>query len=282
MQILVTGAAGQLGTDVIAELQKRGHHAVATDTDTMDITDSAAVAAVFKKEKPDCVIHCAAYTQVDAAEENEVLCRRINKTGTENIAAACKKADCKLIYLSTDYVFDGGGEAPWKPYDKRAPLNVYGQTKYEGELAAEQVEKHYIVRIAWVFGKNGKNFVKTMLSLAETHAELSVVNDQIGTPTYTPDLASLLCDMAEKEKYGIYHATNSGGYISWYDFAKAIFEISGKTVNVIPVTSAQFGSKAKRPSNSRLDKSDLEKNGFAPLPHWKDALKRYLTETGVI
>lgn len=282
MQILVTGAAGQLGTDVIAELQKRGHHAVATDTDTMDITDSAAVAAVFKKEKPDCVIHCAAYTQVDAAEENEALCRRINKTGTENIAAACKKADCKLIYLSTDYVFDGGGETPWKPYDKRAPLNVYGQTKYEGELAAEQVKKHYIVRIAWVFGKNGKNFVKTMLGLAEKHAELSVVNDQIGTPTYTPDLARLLCDMAEKEKYGTYHATNSGGYISWYDFAKAIFEISGKTVNVIPVTSAQFGSKAKRPSNSRLDKSDLEKNGFAPLPHWKDALKRYLTETGVI
>lgn len=282
MNILVTGAAGQLGTDVTAEALRRGHQVAATDADSMDITDPKAVKNTLNNIKPDCVIHCAAYTQVDAAQEQAALCRKINADGTQNIADACRAADCKLIYPSTDYVFDGSGTEPWRPHSRRCPLNVYGQTKYEGELAVQQVKKHYIVRIAWVFGKNGKNFVNTMLKLAQNHCAISVVNDQIGTPTYTADLARLLCDMAQREQYGVYHVTNSGGYISWYDFARAIFEQSGKAIDVIPVTSAQFAAKAPRPLNSRLDQSDLEKNGFEPLPHWQDALKRYLTEIGAI
>lgn len=276
MKVLVTGVKGQLGHDVVNELKKRGHVAVGTDVEEMDITDGEKVHEVMQKEKPDAVIHCAAYTAVDAAEEQVEFCRKINATGTENIAKECKDLDCKMLYLSTDYVFNGEGERPWEPDDKREPLNVYGVTKYEGELAVEKyVQKYFTVRIAWVFGVNGKNFIKTMLKLGETHKDINVVDDQIGSPTYTYDLSRLLVDMIETERYGRYHATNEG-LCSWYEFAKEIFRQAGMDVNVHPVTSEEFPSKAKRPHNSRMSKEKLTENGFCRLPAWEDALKRYL------
>ena len=281
MRILVTGVNGQLGHDVVNQLKSRGHHPVGVDIGEMDITDCESVADVLSNVKPDAVIHCAAWTAVDSAEDNEDKVRLVNAYGTENIAKQCKKLGCKLMYLSTDYVFDGQGNAPWHPDCKNyKPLNVYGQTKLEGELAVSGlVDKFFIVRIAWVFGKNGNNFIKTMLRLSETHNTLRVVNDQIGTPTYTFDLARLLVDMVETEKYGYYHATNEGGYISWAEFAEAIFKTANKNVKVIPVSTKEYGvSKAVRPFNSRLDKSKLIENGFKPLPAWQDALKRYLEE----
>lgn len=285
MKILVTGVKGQLGYDVVNECQKRGYDAIGVDVEEMDITNPEAVDHVIAEANPDAVIHCAAWTAVDAAEEPENVAkvRAVNADGTQNIANVCKKLNCKLLYISTDYVFDGQGSEPWLPDQKDyRPLNVYGQTKLEGELAvANTVEKYFIVRIAWVFGVNGKNFIKTMLNVGKTHDTIRVVNDQIGTPTYTYDLARLLVDMAESEKYGYYHATNEGGYISWYDFACEIFRQAGYPTKVIPVTTAEYGlSKAKRPFNSRLDKHKLVENGFTPLPDWKDALKRYLKEIG--
>ena len=276
MRVLVTGVKGQLGYDVMKELGKRGHTGIGVDIEEMDITDAAKVEEVIKASDVETVIHCAAYTAVDAAEDNVDICRRINADGTENIARVCKELDLKMIYISTDYVFNGEGTRPWEPDDEREPLNVYGETKYEGELAVEKyLEKYYIVRIAWVFGVNGKNFIKTMLKLSETHSELNVVNDQIGSPTYTRDLAVLLADMAEREAYGRYHATNEG-LCTWYDFAKEIFRQAGKEIVIHPVTSEQFPSKAKRPHNSRLNKDKLEENGFRRLPTWQDALGRYL------
>ena len=276
MKVLVTGVKGQLGYDVVNELEKRGHTAIGTDVEEMDITDAEKVREVLNAERPDAVIHCAAYTAVDAAEDNVELCRKINAEGTENIAKACKELGCKLLYVSTDYVFNGEGERPWEPDDEREPLNVYGQTKYEGELAVEKyVEKFFIVRIAWVFGINGKNFIKTMLRLGEDHDELTIVADQIGSPTYTYDLARLLVDMIGSDKYGRYHATNEG-LCSWYDFAVEIFRQAGMDVRVRPVTSEEYPAKAKRPHNSRMDKDKLEENGFKRLPDWKDALGRYL------
>lgn len=300
MKVFVTGVGGQLGHDVMNELHKRGYEGIGSDiapqysgaqdgsaVTTMpyiqlDITDAAAVSRVLRDVKPDAVVHCAAWTAVDAAEdaENQPKVRAINAEGTANIAAVCKELDCKMVYISTDYVFNGQGEMPWQPDCKDyAPLNYYGQTKLEGELAvSSRLEKYFIVRIAWVFGKNGKNFIKTMLKLGETHDTLRVVNDQIGTPTYTLDLSRLLVDMIETDKYGYYHATNEGGYISWYDFACAIFKAAGMHVNVLPVTTAEYGeSKAKRPFNSRLDKSKLTDNGFQPLPDWQNALERYIS-----
>ena len=280
MKVLVTGVKGQLGYDVANELEKRGHEAVGTDVEEMDITDAAKVREVLTEENPDAVIHCAAYTAVDAAEENVELCRRINAEGTENIARVCSELNCKLLYVSTDYVFNGEGERPWEPDDEREPLNVYGQTKCEGELAVEKyVEKFFIVRIAWVFGVNGKNFIKTMLRLGKDHDELTVVADQIGSPTYTYDLSRLLVDMIESDKYGRYHATNEG-LCSWYEFAVEIFRQAGMDVHVRPVTSEEYPAKAKRPHNSRMDKSKLEENGFERLPAWKDALSRYLNVIG--
>ena len=299
MKVFVTGVGGQLGHDVMNELHKRGHEGVGSDiapqysgaqdgsaVTTMpyiqlDITDASAVSRVLREVKPDAVVHCAAWTAVDAAEdeENQPKVRAINASGTANIADVCKELDCKMVYISTDYVFNGQGETPWQPDCKDyAPLNFYGQTKLEGELAvSSRLEKYFIVRIAWVFGLNGKNFIKTMLKLGETHDTLRVVNDQIGTPTYTLDLSRLLVDMIETDKYGYYHATNEGGYISWYDFACAIFKTAGMNVTVQPVTTAEYGeSKAKRPFNSRLDKSKLTDNGFQPLPTWQDALERYM------
>ena len=280
MKVLVTGAKGQLGTDLMNELAKRGIEGIGVDVQEMDITDAEACRRVIKNSGADAVIHCAAYTAVDAAEDNADLCRRINGEGTRNVAQACKEADTKLMYISTDYVFDGQGIRPWEPDDPVVePLNVYGQSKYEGEVAVEKyAPKHYIVRIAWVFGLNGKNFIKTMINLGKTHDTLTVVNDQIGTPTYTYDLARLLVDMLEKEEYGKYHATNEGGYISWYDFAKEIFRQAGMDVKVMPVSSAEYPAKAKRPSNSRMEKKKLEEHGFTRLPDWKDALGRYLKE----
>lgn len=285
MKIIVTGVKGQLGYDVVNECQKRGYDAIGVDVEEVDITNPEAVDRVIAEANPDAVIHCAAWTAVDAAEEPENVAkvRAVNADGTQNIANVCKKLNCKLLYISTDYVFDGQGSEPWLPDQKDyRPLNVYGQTKLEGELAvANTVEKYFIVRIAWVFGVNGKNFIKTMLNVGKTHDTIRVVNDQIGTPTYTYDLARLLVDMAESEKYGYYHATNEGGYISWYDFACEIFRQAGYPTKVIPVTTAEYGlSKAKRPFNSRLDKHKLVENGFTPLPDWKDALKRYLKEIG--
>ena len=283
MKVLVTGAKGQLGFDVVNELSKRGHEAIGTDIAEMDITDAESVRRVIGGVKPDAVIHCAAWTAVDAAEDNEDKVRDINAFGTKHIAEECKKLDCKMLYISTDYVFSGKGEKPWKPDCKDyAPLSIYGKTKLEGEIAvAETLEKFFIVRIAWVFGVNGKNFIKTMLNVGKTHDEVRVVNDQIGTPTYTFDLARLLVDMIESEKYGYYHATNEGGYISWYDFTKEIYRQAGYNTRVVPVTTAEYGlSKAARPFNSRLDKSKLIENGFKPLPIWQDALSRYLKEIG--
>lgn len=277
MKVLVTGVKGQLGYDVVNELKKRNHEAIGVDISEMDITDSNSVERVITKVKPDAVIHCAAYTAVDAAEENKELCMKVNAGGTENIAKVCKEIDAKMIYISTDYVFDGEGERPWKPEDGRAPLNVYGQSKYEGELAVEKyLEKYFIVRIAWVFGVNGNNFIKTMLKLGEAKDEISVVNDQIGSPTYTYDLARLLVDMVESDKYGKYHATNEG-LCTWYEFACEIFKQANIEVKVKPVTSDMFPSKAKRPHNSRMEKIKLDENGFTRLPDWKDALSRYLS-----
>lgn len=296
MKVLVTGVNGQLGHDVINELAKRGLFGVGSDITAsyagamdetavcnapyvqMDITDCDSVEAVITKEAPDAVIHCAAYTAVDAAEENQEICRKVNAEGPKNIAFACKKTDCKMIYISTDYVFDGQGEHVWEPDDKRDPQSVYGCTKCEGELAVQELlEKYFIVRIAWAFGINGKNFVKTMLRLAETHDTLTVVCDQFGSPTYTYDLARLLVDMVQTEKYGVYHATNEG-FCSWYDFACAIFKEAGKNVTVKPVTTAEYGAKAFRPANSRMSKEKLTENGFEKLPTWQDALSRYLQE----
>ena len=277
MKVFVTGSKGQLGYDVVNELEKRGHTAIGVDIEELDITDAEAVDKMITEAAPDAVIHCAAWTAVDAAEDNEEKCRQVNVYGTENIAKVCKKLDCKMMYISTDYIFDGKGTRPWEPDDPvTTPLNVYGQTKYEGELAVrDNVEKFFIVRIAWVFGK-GKNFIKTMLNLAKTHDHLTVVNDQYGTPTYTYDLARLLVDMIETDKYGNYHATNEGGYITWYDFACEIFRQAGVDIKVEPVSSAQYAAKAKRPENSRMNKQKLVDNGFEPLPDWKDALRRYL------
>ena len=283
---MVTGVGGQLGFDVMNELKKRGHEAVGTDVQgdcdlTLDITDAAAVTSVVRQIKPDAVIHCAAWTAVDAAEDQEELVQTINAGGTANLANVCKEIGCKIMYISTDYVFDGQGKTPWHPDCKDyKPLNVYGQTKLEGELAvANTLDNYFIVRIAWVFGKNGKNFIKTMLNVGKKYDTVRVVKDQIGTPTYTLDLARLLVDMIETEKYGYYHATNEGGYISWYDFTCEIFKQAGYSTNVIPVTTEEYGlSKAARPFNSRLDKSKLVEAGFEPLPVWQDALARYLKE----
>ncbi len=278
MKVLVTGVKGQLGYDVVNELTKRGHIAIGTDIEEMDITDAKSVDSVIKENAPDAVIHCAAYTAVDAAEDNVELCRKINAEGTQNIANVCKDVDIKMIYISTDYVFDGEGERAWEPDDERTPLNVYGQTKYEGELAVQNtLDKYFIVRIAWVFGVNGKNFIKTMLNLGKTRDSLTVVNDQFGSPTYTFDLARLLVDMVETDKYGIYHATNEG-ICSWYEFACEIFRQAGIDVKVSPVSAAEYPAKAKRPSNSRMSKDKLAENGFEKLPTWQDALSRYLKE----
>ncbi|MBP3577251.1 MAG: dTDP-4-dehydrorhamnose reductase [Lachnospiraceae bacterium] len=294
MKVFVTGVAGQLGHDVVNELKKRGHVAVGSDVVEpaenkadelvlLDITDASAVKEVLTRVNPDAVIHCAAWTAVDLAEDEDKQdkVRAINAGGTRNIAEVCKKLDCKMLYISTDYVFDGQGEEPWQPDCKDyAPLCVYGQTKLEGELAvSELLEKFFIVRIAWVFGVNGKNFIKTMLNVGKKYDTVRVVCDQIGTPTYTYDLARLLVDMAESEKYGYYHATNEGGYISWYDFTCEIFKQAGYDTTVVPVTTAEYGlSKAARPFNSRLCKQKLVDMGFTPLPTWQDALSRYLQE----
>ena len=292
MKVLVTGVKGQLGYDVVNELKKRNHEPIGVDIDEMDITDQTAVDSVIKEIAPEAVIHCAAWTAVDAAEDEEKreLVRKVNALGTGYIATVCKELDIPMMYISTDYVFNGQGEAPWKPDCKDyAPLSVYGQTKLDGELAVSGLlSKFFIVRIAWVFGKNGKNFIRTMLNVGKTRDKLTVVCDQIGTPTYTYDLARLLVDMIETDKYGYYHATNEGGYISWYDFAVEIFkqayelgyeEYSPERLTVAPVTTAEYGiSKAARPFNSRLDKSKLAENGFEPLPTWQDALGRYLKE----
>lgn len=310
MKVLVTGVAGQLGHDVMNELAGRGLEGIGSDIASeysgvadgsavttmpyiqMDITDEKAVSEKIREINPDVVVHCAAWTAVDLAEDEDKVdkVRAINADGTRYIANVCRELDCKMVYISTDYVFDGQGETPWDPDCKDyKPLNVYGQTKLEGELAvSETLEKYFIVRIAWVFGKNGKNFIKTMLNVGKTHDKLTVVNDQIGAPTYTYDLARLLVDMIETDKYGYYHATNEGGYISWYDFTKEIFrqavelghsEYSEERLSVAPVTTEEYGvSKAARPFNSRLDKSKLVKNGFQPLPTWQDALRRYLKE----
>ena len=304
MKYFVTGVSGQLGHDVMNELAKRGYEGVGSDIApayggvqdgtavttmpyvSLDITDKAAVEKVITDVNPDVIVHCAAWTAVDMAEDDDKVAkvRAVNAGGTQNIADVAKKLNCKMIYISTDYVFDGQGTEPWQPDCKDyAPLNVYGQTKLEGELAvANTLEKYFIVRIAWVFGKNGRNFIKTMLKVGKTHDEVRVVNDQIGTPTYTFDLARLLVDMSETEKYGYYHATNEGGYISWYDFTKEIYKDAGYTTKVIPVTTEEYGlSKAARPFNSRLDKSKLVENGFKPLPTWQDAVARYIKELDI-
>ncbi len=276
MKVLVTGVKGQLGYDVVNELQKRNLETVGVDVEEMDITDEQLVDKTIKEIKPDAVIHCAAYTAVDAAEDNEELCRKVNALGTLYIAKACRDLDIKMLYLSTDYVFDGKGERPWEPDDERHPLNVYGQTKYEGELAIqENLEKYFIVRIAWVFGVNGKNFIKAVLNKGKEQGSITVVNDQFGSPTYTYDLARLLVDMIETDKYGIYHATNEG-ICSWYEFAVEIFKQAGMDVTVTPVSSSEYKAKAKRPENSRMSKEKLTENGFTRLPEWQDALRRYL------
>ena len=302
MKVFVTGVGGQLGHDVVNELDRRAHESIGSDIQAvysgvndgsavvtapyvqMDITDGAAVNKTIEELKPDVIIHCAAWTNVDGAEapENQEKVHQINAVGTENIAKAAKAVDAKMVYISTDYVFDGQGERPWEPDDKcYAPLNVYGQSKLDGELAVSRIlEKYFIVRIAWVFGLNGKNFIKTMINVGKTHDTVRVVNDQIGTPTYTLDLARLLVDMIETEKYGYYHATNEGGYISWYDFCCEFYKQYGLTTKIIPVTTEEYGlSVAARPFNSRLEKKKLVEAGFVPLPTWQDAVSRYLKET---
>lgn len=277
-KVLVTGAAGQLGQDMMAELKKRGYTAIGVDVEEMDITDEEKVMEVISGIRPQVVIHCAAFTAVDAAQDQEDICRQINAKGTDYVAKACEAVSCKMIYLSTDYVFEGTGERPWEPEDEvKKPLNVYGQTKYEGEQAVRnRTSRYFIVRTAWVFGPHGKNFVRTMLNLAKKYDRITVVNDQFGTPTYTPDLAVLLADLMETEKYGIYHATNEGDYISWYEFACEIFKLAGKEIAVVPVSSEEYAAKAKRPKNSRLSKKKIRENGLKPLPQWKDALQRFL------
>ncbi|MFV0528550.1 MAG: dTDP-4-dehydrorhamnose reductase [Lachnospiraceae bacterium] len=276
MKVLVTGVKGQLGHDVMNELAKRGHEGVGVDVEEMDITDAAIVEQVITEAQVDAVIHCAAYTAVDAAEDNEEICRKVNVDGTKHIAVVCKKLHLPMMYFSTDYVFDGQGERPWEPEDPCQPLNVYGQTKYEGEVAVQEtLEQYFIIRIAWVFGVNGKNFIKTMLQLSETRDALNVVNDQFGSPTYTYDLAVLVVDMITSDKYGIYHATNEG-ICSWYEFATEIFRQAGIEMKLTPVDSSGFPAKAKRPSNSRMNKDKLDAMGFNRLPAWEDALKRYL------
>ena len=291
---LITGANGQLGRDLVHELTGRGAACIASDIQEnfsgdehceylqLNITDSQAVSQAFRAAKPERVIHCAAWTAVDAAEDeaNRDKVYAVNVMGTENIVKACAEINAVMTYISTDYIFDGTGQAAWKPEDENySPLNYYGFTKLQGEFAVKKyLQNFFIVRIAWVFGKNGNNFVRTMLKLAQTHDTLRVVNDQIGTPTYTPDLAKLLADMNSSGKFGIYHATNEGGFISWYDFAREIFAQAGVNVHVIPVSTAEYGlSTAKRPYNSRLDKTKLRTAGFTPLPDWRDALRRYLT-----
>lgn len=290
MKVLVTGTSGQLGFDVMEELARRGYEGVGADRSdsdadfehvVLDITDKDRVMEVIKEVNPDVIVHCAAWTNVDGAEapENEKIVRAVNVDGTRNLAEAAKVVDAKFVYISTDYVFDGQGERPWQPDDKNyAPLNVYGQSKLDGELAvAETLDKYFIVRIAWVFGRNGKNFIKTMIEVGKNHDTVRVVDDQIGTPTYTVDLARLLVDMIETDKYGYYHATNEGGYISWADFTEEIYKQTGMNVKVERVTTAEYGeSVAKRPFNSRLDKSKLVENGFNPLPEWQDAVKRFI------
>lgn len=284
MKVLVTGVKGQLGFDVVRQLNKRGHAAVGVDKEDMDITDGKSVEGVFSRVRPEAVIHCAAWTAVDAAEDpqnrNKVF--DVNVNGTKNIAAACGKYDAKMVYISTDYVFDGSGTEPWKVTDKANPLGWYGKTKFEGEQCVlKALEKYFIVRTAWVFGSNGNNFVKTMLKLGQTRAEINVVDDQIGTPTYSFDLARLLVDMIETDKYGCYHATNGGGYVSWADFAEEIFRRAHYGTVVRHVSTKEYGlSKAERPFNSRLDKDKLTEYGFALLPDWKDALNRYFKEIG--
>ena len=295
MKVLVTGIKGQLGFDVVNELKEKNIEAVGVDIEEMDITDKASVDKVIKEVNPDAVIHCAAWTAVDAAEDEDKQekVKLVNVNGTQNIADVCKELDIKMMYISTDYVFNGEGTEPWQPDCKDyAPQNVYGQTKLDGELAvANTLDKYFIVRIAWVFGKNGNNFIKTMLKVGKNHDQLKVVSDQIGTPTYTFDLAKLLVSMIVTDKYGYYHATNEGGYISWWDFTKEIFKqatemgydrYSEKNITVTPVSTAEYGvSKAKRPFNSRLDKSKLVENGFTPLPTWQDAVSRYLKELDI-
>jgi len=274
--ILVTGAAGQLGRDVVLELQRRAIKCLPVDIKELDITDGKSVFAFINSHKPDSVIHCAAYTAVDAAEDNAELCMSVNAAGTENLAAACKKTDTEMIYISTDYVFDGSGGVPYEIHSPKGPLSIYGKSKLAGEEAVLQnLEKHYIVRISWVFGQNGNNFVKTMLRLAETKSELNVVSDQIGSPTYTVDLACLLCDMALSKKYGVYHATNEG-YCSWAEFAEEIMRLSGSACKINHITTEQYPTKAARPKNSRLSKISLDQAGFARLPSWQDALRRFL------
>jgi len=284
MRVLVTGAKGQLGSDLLCELSKRNIESVGIDIDDLDITDADATKRVIENinndAKIDAIIHCAAYTAVDAAEDNEALVTKINAEGTKNIAEVAKTLDIAMMYISTDYVFDGEGERPWEPDDKRAPLNVYGMAKYKGELYVEELlKKYFIVRISWVFGLYGNNFIKTMIRLGKERGAVSVVNDQIGSPTYTPDLSRLLVDMIVSDKYGRYHATNEG-LCSWYDFAVEIFKQAKLDVAVTPVSSDAFPVKAKRPHNSRMDKSKLTENGFALLPPWQDALRRYLLELG--
>lgn len=277
MKVLVTGINGQLGHDVMGELKKRGHEAVGVDIEEMDITDAECVKRVMTQTAPEAVIHCSAYTAVDRAEEEVELCRRVNAEGTKNVAEVCAGLDCKLLYLSTDYIFSGEGERPWEPGDEPDPLNVYGLTKFEGEQEIKsRMDKYFIVRISWVFGVNGNNFIKTMLRLGRENGAVRVVDDQIGSPTYTYDLAVLLVDMIETEKYGEYHASNEG-ICSWYEFAKEIFAAAGMNeVEVTPVTSEEFPAKAKRPKNSRMSKEELVKNGFNKLPSWQDAVKRYV------
>lgn len=277
MRVLVTGAKGQLGTDLMDELKKQGLEGLGVDVEEMDITDLKACRRVISQANVDAVIHCAAYTAVDAAEDDVDRCHKINGEGTRNVAIACREADVKLMYLSTDYVFDGGGTRPWEPDDSRAPLNVYGQSKYEGELAVEELmNRYFIVRIAWIFGVKGKNFIRAMLKLGKEKGTVRVVEDQIGSPTYTKDLARLLVDMIQTDRYGRYHAT-SEGECSWYEFAKEIFRQAGmEEVKVTPVSSEAFAAKAKRPANSRMSKEKLTEKGFERLPTWQDALARFL------
>lgn len=279
MKVLVTGKTGQLGHDVLLELKKRGHEAVGTGSADMDITDEQAVRRVLLSERPGAVIHCAAYTAVDEAEDKEAVCRSVNVDGTANIARACREIGSRMLYLSTEYVFSGEGTRPWEPDDTAEPLNVYGRTKYEGELEVRRyLERYFIVRISWIYGVNGKNFVKTMRRLGKERGAVNVVDDQIGSPTYTRDLAVLLVDMIESEKYGVYHASNEG-VCSWYEFAREIFKESGmENVAVTPVPTEAFPVKAVRPKNSRMSKEKLTANGFSRLPSWQDALRRFIRE----
>ena len=275
MKVLVTGVKGQLGSDIVNKCKKRNIDAIGVDIEEMDITNSMQVCTVIKNANVDAVINCAAWTAVDKAEDEEEACRKVNKNGTENVVAVCRELDIPIMYFSTDYVFDGQGEEPWKEYDQRNPLNVYGQTKYEGELAVEAYPKHFIIRISWVFGVNGNNFIKTMLRLGKEIGEVSVVDDQIGSPTYTYDLAELCVNMIITDKYGTYHASNEG-VCSWYEFACEIFKQADLNVKVTPVDSSKFPVKAIRPKNSRMSKSELDRQGFDRLPVWQDALNRYL------